>query len=146
MMRAGAWLLVPAVLVAALVGGALSTTAWLYQTRDVPEEPPIELVGSPVPPVLPAAIATKESAERAKSHTPDVNEGQQVYQQFCNSCHPGGEKGVGPAVRGAAFRAKYQDDASLRKVIVEGTGPMPGFRQLTGDQVDSLVAYIHSLK
>lgn len=112
----------------------------------MPPEPPVELISSPVPPVLPAAIATRAQAEPATSHVPNVDEGQQLFRQFCDSCHPGGGKGVGPAVRGPEFQAKYRDDGALRKVITEGTGPMPGFRQLSNDQVDSLVAYLRSLK
>lgn len=125
-------------------GGLFSTGAWLYQSREQRVAPTVELVGVQATAV--SVPATTPSGE-AKPVTPPAASaaGQSVFQQFCDSCHPGGREGVGPELRGAAFQAKYGDDAALKRVITDGRGGMPGFKQLSASQLEQLLAYIQSM-
>lgn len=71
----------------------------------------------------------------------NASAGQAVFQQNCNSCHPGGNQGTGPAVKGRAA------DAVTKKVRAGGGG-MPAFSasQISDQQLNDLAAYVGTLK
>jgi mono/diheme cytochrome c family protein len=71
----------------------------------------------------------------------DVEAGQAVYEQHCNGCHPGGERGYGPAVTGINW-----DPAQMRHQIREGEGRMPGFGpdQISDESLEALLAYLQT--
>ena len=71
----------------------------------------------------------------------DVEAGQAVYEQHCNGCHPGGERGYGPAVTGINW-----DPAQMRHQIREGAGRMPGFGpdQISDESLEALLAYLQT--
>ena len=93
-----------------------------------------------------APTTVKPSAtEPAAAFVANVENGRQVYARLCEACHPGGNRGVGPSLRGADFERKFADDAALRAVIRNGQGTMPPFRQLTDGELNDLVAFVRTL-
>lgn len=82
----------------------------------------------------------------------DIGKGKKVFGQ-CVICH--GDLGGGNEAMAKAYGVKIpplhskevqsQDDASLRKVIVEGKGKMQPVK-LSEQQVKDLIAYLRSLK
>ena len=67
--------------------------------------------------------------------------GMTLYGQNCQGCHGANLAGgdTVPSLVGITSRLAALD---LRKIILEGKGEMPGFHQLSTDQVDTLVALL----
>lgn len=70
-----------------------------------------------------------------------IQSGKAAYNRSCNSCHPNGKAGVGPAITGLG-------DESVKVVVRQGKGGMPGFgeAQISDAQMAEMLAYIKSLK
>jgi len=70
-----------------------------------------------------------------------IQNGQDVYNKFCNGCHPNGKAGMGPALIG-------KSEASIKTATRQGKGAMPGFgvAQISDVQLADIVAYVTSLK
>jgi len=66
-----------------------------------------------------------------------------VYQRTCLACHGPNREGVAgqPPLIGIFNRLSV---ANVRMVIQVGAGQMPGFDQLTADEVDALIAYLRT--
>jgi mono/diheme cytochrome c family protein len=144
-MQTNSALVAAAVSLALVMGGIFTTAAWLYQSGGREAEARVEAMSTPIAPVITAPPPHQGATTPNPSLASNADAGRQVYAQFCDSCHPNGGQGVGPSVRGTEFHAKYAEDAKLRKLITEGTGRMPGFRQLGNQQLDDLIAYIRTL-
>lgn len=71
----------------------------------------------------------------------NASAGQAVFQQNCNSCHPGGNQGTGPTIKG-----KPAD--TVRNKVRAGGGGMPAFTtaQVSDQQLSDLAAYVGTLK
>lgn len=69
----------------------------------------------------------------------DVSTGAQVYEEFCEGCHPGGGKGDGPAINGIGW-----SPAETRMRIREGKKDMPGFGtdKISDAQLEAVLAYL----
>ncbi|MFH1140587.1 MAG: cytochrome c, partial [Chloroflexota bacterium] len=69
-----------------------------------------------------------------------VRLGQGAYETFCNACHPGGNRGIGPAVRG------LEKDA-FNTAVRQGRGTMPAYSpdKLSDEQLQAMYAYVASL-
>ena len=72
--------------------------------------------------------------------------GEQIFLRSCNSCHPGGQAGMGPKLDKVA--AHFPDDASLKKFIRQGVGIMPPQPKevLNDKELDNLVFYVRALE
>ncbi|PKL77128.1 MAG: hypothetical protein CVV27_06750 [Candidatus Melainabacteria bacterium HGW-Melainabacteria-1] len=81
--------------------------------------------------------------------------GKKLYAAQCTVCHGVLGKGDGPA--GKSLKPPARDlssgvfkygssDAALAKLIKTGKSPMPGFANLSDQQLKDLVAYIRTLK
>jgi mono/diheme cytochrome c family protein len=74
--------------------------------------------------------------------------GAEIFAEVCSRCHgPAGEGGLGPALRGAAFEARY-DDQALFDVINLGheATPMIAWGEiLTADQIRQVVEAVRLL-
>ncbi len=93
-------------------------------------------------------------ASHAGQHlTPAQAAGRDLFVQHCGECHEAdsasGKKG--PTMQGV-FRKPYfpsgtpANDDRMRDVITMGRSNMPGYgRVLTPQQVDELIAYLHTL-
>ena len=74
--------------------------------------------------------------------------GVELYDAACARCHAGDGRGTlaGPDIGPGSDSAIELSDDQLRGVIVIGPGTMPGFPNLTEEQVDSLVAHMRLLQ
>lgn len=82
-----------------------------------------------------------------------VSDGATVYKSKCAACH--GPDGAGQTSMGKTLKVRdlrsdevqKQTDVELTKVISGGKGKMPPYgKQLTTPQIESLIAYIRTLK
>lgn len=69
--------------------------------------------------------------------------GERVFMKNCNSCHPRGEGGVGPAINNKplpGFLIAFQ--------VRHGLGAMPDFdeEQISDHELDAVVAYLKYLR
>ncbi len=78
--------------------------------------------------------------------------GRHLYNQFCVTCHPAyssrGDKG--PGLKGLYKRPYLPSgltatDEHVSQSIVQGRGMMPATPQLSQQDVNDLVAYLHTL-
>src|SRR4051794_30025447 len=75
--------------------------------------------------------------------SPEVQRGEIVFDRYCSQCHPGGEKGLAPAINNKplpGFLIKFQ--------VRHGIGAMPAFseREIPRDELDALVKYLKALR
>lgn len=84
---------------------------------------------------------------------PQQANGRRIFSMTCAGCHDayGNSSKGGPSLKGL-FRKKElpsgtpANDIRVREVIVTGRAVMPGFgRSLTDQQVNDLLAYLHTL-
>lgn len=73
----------------------------------------------------------------------NVEAGKVVFDQHCNSCHPGGGSAAGPSL----ISRKSPPDRIERRVRTGGAG-MPSFStdKISDQQLQDLVAYVLSLQ
>lgn len=76
----------------------------------------------------------------------DANAGRAVFETNCNSCHPAGRAGVGPALSGVIGRLGEDGTRSVIRNGRPGTA-MPGFpsSRITDQQLTDMMAYLKSL-
>ena len=72
-----------------------------------------------------------------------LRQGAIAFDQHCSHCHPGGEKGLAPALNNKplpGFMIKLQ--------VRHGAGTMPAFskRELPKEELDALVEYMKALR
>jgi mono/diheme cytochrome c family protein len=84
---------------------------------------------------------------------PEQASGRRVFDHYCDRCHNpyGSWSWAGPSLAGV-FKKKYlpsgtpANDDRVREVILLGRAKMPSFRkELTPQQLDDLMAYLHTL-
>jgi cytochrome c len=78
--------------------------------------------------------------------------GKGLYDARCEICHfnTSTAKKIGPGLKGVETRGKFADgskvdDDKLRRWIVKGGKNMPGFTDLSADEVRDLIAYLKTL-
>ena len=69
--------------------------------------------------------------------------GAEHYANYCQICHPGGQRGVGPQLIGTR-----DSDASIKAIVRSGKSNMPAFdaAHISDADLQSLVDYIRALK
>ncbi|MCE3225784.1 MAG: hypothetical protein K0S32_335 [Bacteroidetes bacterium] len=69
--------------------------------------------------------------------------GMKLFMQHCNKCHPGGEKGQGPALND-----KKLPDFLIHFQVRQGLGDMPAFKkdQLSKEDVKNIILFVHVLR
>lgn len=74
------------------------------------------------------------------SADPEVLEGQVLYMNYCNQCHPNGESGLGPSVY-------YLPGFAKRFQVRHGLGVMPDFDKevISKEQLDKIILYLDAL-
>jgi mono/diheme cytochrome c family protein len=75
--------------------------------------------------------------------TPELARGEKAYMYYCDKCHPGGDKGLGPALNN-----KPLPGFMIKTQVRAGAGAMPKFSKdlLPEDQLDDLVTYVKALR
>lgn len=73
----------------------------------------------------------------------EVAQGKVLYDTYCNTCHPGGSSGLGPALNN-----KPLPGFAIRFQIRRGVGVMPAFSEevISDDEAKKLVAYMKALR
>lgn len=73
----------------------------------------------------------------------DAAAGEQVYETFCEGCHPGGMKGDGPKIVGAML-----SPAQMRWRVRSGGDDMPAFDEskISQTELDDLLAFTASFQ
>jgi mono/diheme cytochrome c family protein len=73
----------------------------------------------------------------------ELVQGRDVFMRFCNSCHPGGESGLG-----FALNNKPLPGFLIRFQVRNGLGAMPAFGPdlISSEELDYLVAYLVTLR
>lgn len=96
--------------------------------------------GEPPAPTTPPAA---KPANGAPAKAGDAAAGQTVFQQNCDGCHPGGNAGTGPALRGRGLTAER-----ISTQVRNGGGGMPAFppNRISDQQLADVVAYVMSLQ
>lgn len=70
------------------------------------------------------------------------------FRKSCAVCHSTqrGETKIGPSLYGVLRKGSGQSEESIRKIIEEGKGNMPAFRQtLEPGQIADLIEYLKTL-
>jgi mono/diheme cytochrome c family protein len=78
----------------------------------------------------------------------NVQAGEQVFLDKCFQCHSvnKGEVRIGPSLFGVMKGPKAKTAAEIRVQLRDGKGKMPPFKDiLKPEQVDQVIAYLHSL-
>ncbi|MGB5809918.1 MAG: cytochrome c [Polyangiales bacterium] len=72
----------------------------------------------------------------------DVALGGQVYAEFCEGCHPGGQAGDGPKIAGLS-----ESVSQMRFKVRNGGDDMPAFdsTKISDAQLEALMAYTVTL-
>ena len=72
----------------------------------------------------------------------DVAAGTEVYAEFCEGCHPGGQEGDGPKLADAAA-----SPSQLRWKVRSGGDDMPAFGpdKISNDDLEALLAYAQTI-
>jgi hypothetical protein len=87
-----------------------------------------------------SARRTEPIKEPLKITDKSLLSGQKNFYRYCNSCHPHGEAGLGPALNNKGivpgFLIKFQ--------VRNGLGKMPSFSQevIPPEELDDIVEYI----
>jgi mono/diheme cytochrome c family protein len=96
------------------------------------------------------ALASGCSARRSEpiagplqSPSQEVAHGEVAFDRHCSHCHPGGERGLAPAINNKplpGFLIKFQ--------VRRGMGAMPAFseREIPDEDLDALVKYLKTLR
>jgi mono/diheme cytochrome c family protein len=90
-----------------------------------------------------SARRDEPAAPRVAMTSEEARAGERVFMRACNSCHPGGQGGLGPAINDKPLPA-----ALIKTQVRAGLGKMPAFskEKVTDAELDSLVAYLEALR
>jgi mono/diheme cytochrome c family protein len=95
--------------------------------------------------VLPACSARRSEpiAGPLALDTPELLQGEIAFDRHCSYCHPGGEKGLAPALNN-----KPLPGFMIKTQVRHGAGTMPAFsdRELSPEELDALVKYLKALR
>lgn len=89
--------------------------------------------------------AVKRQNERAAASRSTDLTGEQVFMRSCNTCHPGGREGMGPALDKTTEH--YPQDEALTAFLRKGKGTMPGNPKntLNDQEMHNLVVHLRGL-
>jgi mono/diheme cytochrome c family protein len=141
-------LLAAIVIVVGLYAWDSSARAAEAALRPAPVAPLAPVAQTPNLPIVSASpAASPQASASAPVGNDDAAAGQAVFARTCNSCHPNANAGIGPALYGPAFAARYPDDAAIAAVIRQGKGGMPAFSaaQLSDGDLANVIAYLRGL-
>jgi cytochrome c5 len=89
-------------------------------------------------------IDAQNKAQLARDESGSTNlTGEQIFVRNCNTCHMQGRAGFGPSLEN--FAKDFPTDAALKAFLRKGKGMMPPQDKLTDQEMDNLVAYLHTL-
>jgi mono/diheme cytochrome c family protein len=135
------------VIVAGLYAWDSSARAAEAALRPAPVAPLAPVDHTPSLPILSSSSTAVQDATAGTPSPGDPSAGQRVFASSCNTCHPNANAGIGPALYGPQFAARYPDDAAIVSVIRQGKGGMPSFAagQLSDQDAANVIAYLRGL-
>ena len=73
----------------------------------------------------------------------ELRQGEIAFDRHCSHCHPGGERGLAPAINN-----KPLPGFMIKTQVRHGAGTMPAFseRELPPEELDALVRYLKALR
>ena len=71
-----------------------------------------------------------------------MSAGAELYQANCSSCHGVEREGIPPSYPGLIDVHERLSRADVREIIVEGRARMPGFPQLSNEELNSITAFL----
>ncbi len=92
-------------------------------------------------------INETHQAEHAREAGRSTNlTGEQIFIRSCNTCHPGGNAGMGPSLEN--MEKHFPTDVKLKALLRKGKGAMPGQPKdtINDHELDDLVLYLRNLK
>ena len=93
--------------------------------------------------------ANAQAPAGANAQPPSVQHGKQIFLQRCMQCHSvnKGQVLIGPSLWGEMTTSPHKKTAAqIRVLLRDGKGKMPSWKAvLTPDDVDNILAYLHSL-
>lgn len=83
--------------------------------------------------------------QRAQSQSTDLT-GEQLFIRSCNTCHPRGREGMGPALD--KVNEHFPEDAMLKRFLRMGKGAMPAQTPdtINDQELENLIKYVRTLK
>jgi len=143
-------LLIGALLLAAALVVGLYVWDRTARTAEAALRPqPVAALAAPPTTSLPRDVVSPVASPQpsARPAAGDAGTGQRMFAPLCNSCHPGANAGIGPALYGPQFAQRYPEDAALAAVVRRGKGGMPAFSpaQLSDQDMADLIAYLRGL-
>lgn len=78
-----------------------------------------------------------------ETSSPEVLQGRVAFDRHCSNCHPGGARGLAPAINN-----KPLPGFLIRFQVRHGLGAMPAFseREIPREELDGIVAYLKELR
>ncbi len=77
-----------------------------------------------------------------KPRTAEAN-GKDLFLRNCSGCHRADMKGAPPEFPSLIGVADRYEVGTVKELIAQGAGRMPGFASLGGDQLDSILQYVY---
>jgi mono/diheme cytochrome c family protein len=73
----------------------------------------------------------------------ELRQGEIAFDRHCSRCHPGGERGLAPAINN-----KPLPGFMIKAQVRHGAGTMPAFskEELPREELDALVEYLKELR
>ncbi len=121
--------------------------------------PTVEKTFPTPPPVISQAATTPTSVAEVRATPPtsgaqtgsgqwgtgDSSKGRTIFQGRCQACHPNGDAGVGPSLKGYAGRAAASEFAQTVRMGRGAMPPVPSSQHSNAELAD-LAAFIATLK
>ncbi len=75
------------------------------------------------------------------------NQGKVLFGRYCDSCHPGGDKGIGADLHSVQVKRQYKTLEDIMKVARKGGYDMPPFPKtlLADSDLEEIGGYVLSL-
>jgi len=86
-----------------------------------------------------------EKKRRAEERTTNLS-GEQIFKRSCNTCHPGAQAGMGPALD--KLKEHFPTDKVLKAFLRQGAGVMPAnpVEVINEKEMDNLIDYLRELQ
>jgi quinoprotein glucose dehydrogenase len=92
----------------------------------------------------PAILKLEAKRPRMEIRGSPETKGQLLYIQNCQTCHTSQLTGQPPAVPSLVDIVSRVGAERIRSVVTNGASPMPSFPDLSGEDLDSLIAYLNT--
>jgi len=104
-----------------------------------PEHGRLFVVSKDLPSMLKLVLKTTEKVSERSS---PEEKGRAIFRSHCLLCHGAGRTGQPPAVPSLVDVGSGLTSEQIRSAVTHGRGSMPAFSKLSGEALDSLLAYL----